>query len=226
MSEAHKHANMKGSALNPAANPDVDLGKRRFLIGATSVAGGALATGMTYGLAASWAPSEATKAAGAPIEIDLSRLEPGGKIDGVFWRKQPIGVIHRTEDMINLTTAKKALKKLADPNSGQASQQQDYAANPLRSLLPEHFVYISVCTHLGCSPEHRPQVQPGFMESGGFYCPCHGSKFDLAGRVYSGVPAPTNMVVPPYRYKNAERTVIVVGEDPSAEELAAIPGSA
>lgn len=235
MSEAHKNEQMKssmrGSMLDPAANPDVDLGKRRFLIGATAVTGGALAAGVVFGLADSWNPSASTRAAGSAIEVDVSKLEPGGKIDGFFWRKQPIGVIYRTPKMIERTEAEETLKQLADPNSEVASQQQAYAVNPLRSLTPQHFVYISVCTHLGCSPEYRREVQPGFMTSGGFYCPCHGSKFDLAGRVYSGVPAPTNLAVPPYRYKETENAadkfnVLIIGEDPSAEELAAIQAEA
>lgn len=221
MSDIDKQVHMKGSMLDPAANPDVDLGKRRFLIGATAVTGGAIAAGGVYGLGASWAPSEATKAAGASIEINVSKIEQGGKVDGVFWRKQPIAIVHRTDEMLGRVTSKETIKQLADPDSGVAGQQETYAVNETRSLLRKHFVYVSVCTHLGCAPEYRPEVQP-VLPTGGFYCPCHGSKFDLAGRVYSGVPAPTNLVVPPYRYRDAavgNYDVIIVGEDPTPEEL-------
>lgn len=189
----------------------IDTSRRRFLTAATSVLGG---VGVVYAAAPfiySWLPSSKTQALGAPVNIDISKLEPGAQIT-VAWRGQPIWVIHRTNEMLEkLKTLDKILR---DPNSKQ-DQQPKYADNEYRSIKPEYLVLVGLCTHLGCVPMYRPDI--GSIEPswpGGFFCPCHGSKFDLAGRVFKGVPAPLNLLVPPYHYTSD--SVIVVGEDQKA----------
>jgi ubiquinol-cytochrome c reductase iron-sulfur subunit len=155
-------------------------------------------------------PSEKAKAAGAPVEIDISKLEPGQKID-VEWRGKVVWVISRTQAMLDGLA--KVEGKLADPGSNQP-QQPAYAKNRQRAIKPQVFVAVGICTHLGCSPTFRPEIAPADLGNdwqGGFFCPCHQSKFDLAGRVYAGVPAPTNLVVPPHRYVG--ETKIVIGDD-------------
>jgi ubiquinol-cytochrome c reductase iron-sulfur subunit len=192
------------------AEGTVDKGKRRFVIGATSVVGGAGVVAAATPFVMSLFPSERAKAAGAPVEIDISKLEPGQKID-VEWRGKVVWVINRTQAMLDGLAKLDA--KLADPGSNQP-QQPAYARNPARAIKPQVFVAVGICTHLGCSPTFRPEVAPidlGGDWLGGFFCPCHQSKFDLAGRVYAGVPAPTNLVIPPHRYVG--ETKIVIGDD-------------
>lgn len=187
-----------------------DKSKRRFLTGAATVVGGTGLVLTAVPFIEYWLPSARTKAAGAPVEVDISKLEPGQRLSPE-WRGKPIWIVRRDERMLD--TLPKLNEQLRDPQSKVASQQPPYAQNTHRSIKPEHLVLIGICTHLGCSPLFEPE--PGAISNdwlGGFFCPCHGSKFDLAGRVYSGVPAPTNMVVPPYRY--ADEATIVVGEDP------------
>jgi ubiquinol-cytochrome c reductase iron-sulfur subunit len=196
-----------------AAAPDVDPGKRRFLIGLTGAIGGVGAVAATAPLVMSMFPSERAKAAGAPVEVDIAKLEPGQKID-VEWRGKVVWLISRTPQM--LSSLPKLTAQLADPNSNQ-SEQPAYAKNESRSVKPATFVAVGICTHLGCSPTYRRDVGPADLGAdwlGGFFCPCHQSKFDLAGRVYRGVPAPTNLVIPPHRY--ATETRVVIGEDPKA----------
>ena len=188
----------------------MDKGKRRFLIGATSIVGGIGTVGAAVPFVASFWPSERAKAAGAPIEVDISKLEPGQKIN-IEWRGKVVWIINRTKEM--LASLPKLDNKVADPNS-DVKQQPDYARNETRSVKPEIFVAVGICTHLGCSPTFRPEIAPSDLGAdwlGGFFCPCHQSKFDLAGRVYKGVPAPTNLVIPPYKF--ASDTKIVIGED-------------
>jgi len=182
-----------------AENSNVDQKKRRFLIGATSVVGGIGTVAAAVPFVMSFWPSERAKAAGAPIEVDISKLEPGQKIN-VEWRGKVVWVINRTPDML------KGLPKLdpvlADPGSKYSEQPAD-CKNEHRSIKPEIFVAVGICTHLGCSPTYRPEVGPpdlGPEWLGGFFCPCHQSKFDLAARVYKGVPAPTNLTIPPYKF--------------------------
>ncbi len=192
------------------AEGTVDRGKRRFVIGATSVVGGVGVVAAATPFVMSLFPSERAKAAGAPVEIDISKLEPGQKID-VEWRGKVVWVINRTPAMLD--SLAKLDGKLADPGSNQP-QQPAYARNPARAIKPQVFVAVGICTHLGCSPTFRPEVAPvdlGGDWLGGFFCPCHQSKFDLAGRVYAGVPAPTNLVIPPHRYVG--ETKIVIGDD-------------
>lgn len=188
----------------------VDHSKRRFLTLATSAVGGVVAAGVAVPLIASFLPSERAKAAGAPVEVDISKLEPGQKIN-VEWRGKPVWVVNRTpEQLANLA---KLDGSLLDPKSA-AADQPEYAKGRERSIKPAILVAVGVCTHLGCSPTHRPEVAPADLGAewlGGFYCPCHGSKFDLSGRVYAGVPAPANLVIPPHKYLTD--TKLVIGED-------------
>lgn len=183
---------------------------RRNLIVATSVAGGAAAAGAAVPFAASMWPSERAKAAGAPVEIDISGIAPGEL--GVFeWRGKPVWVMKRTKEMLD--AIKQADPKVSDPQS-EVNQQPDYAKGPFRSIKPELMVLVGVCTHLGCSPKYKTaeeKAEMGSDWSGGFYCPCHGSKFDFAGRVYKGSPAPINLEVPPYEY--VSEGTLVIGED-------------
>jgi ubiquinol-cytochrome c reductase iron-sulfur subunit len=189
----------------------IDTGRRRFLTAATTVIGG---VGVVYAASpfiSSWFPSAKAQALGAPVKIDLSKLEPGAQMT-VEWRGQPVWVIHRTKPMLEKLPELDGL--LRDPTS-EHDQQPQYAHNEYRSIKPEYLVLIGICTHLGCVPMYRPDIgsiEPSWQ--GGFFCPCHGSKFDLAGRVYKGVPAPLNLVVPPYKY--VSDTVIIVGEDQKA----------
>ena len=182
-------------------------GRRKFLVAATSVAGGIAGAAIATPFLLSMMPSERAKAAGAPVEVDISKLEPGMLLM-VEWRGKVVWVLNRTPEM--LETLAKLEDQLADPNSDK-KQQPDYAKNRTRSIKPEYLVVEGVCTHLGCSPVFRKDVAPADLGAdwlGGFFCPCHGSKFDLAGRVYKHVPAPTNLVVPPYVYLSDSRLLI------------------
>jgi ubiquinol-cytochrome c reductase iron-sulfur subunit len=195
------------------ADGTVDRGKRRFLVGATSVVGGVGVISTATPFVMSLFPSERAKAAGAPVEVDIGKLEPGQKID-VEWRGKVVWVVNRTAPM--LESLPKLDPKLADPDSN-VSQQPPDCKNAHRSIKNNVLVMIGICTHLGCSPTYRPEVGPADLGPdwlGGFFCPCHQSKFDLAGRVYSGVPAPTNLPVPPHRYLTD--TQIRIGEDSKA----------
>lgn len=192
-------------------NKEINQGRRRFLTLATAGAGAVAAAGVATPLAASWFPSEKAKAAGASVEVDISKIE-AGQLTIAEWRGKPIFVLHRTPAQIKDLPSLDG--ELADPASN-AEQQPEYCKNPTRAIKENIWVAIGICTHLGCSPTYRPDVGAadlgGGSWKGGFFCPCHGSKFDLAGRVYAGVPAPTNLVIPPYKYVNDN--VILVGED-------------
>ncbi len=182
-------------------------GRRKFLVAATSVAGGIAGVAIATPFLLSMMPSERAKAAGAPVEVDISKLEPGMLLM-VEWRGKVVWILNRTPGM--LETLVKVEGELADPNSDK-KQQPDYAKNRTRSIKPEILVAEGVCTHLGCSPVFRKDIAPADLGPdwlGGFFCPCHGSKFDLAGRVYKSVPAPTNMVVPPHVYLSDNRLLI------------------
>ncbi|MGE0873591.1 MAG: ubiquinol-cytochrome c reductase iron-sulfur subunit [Burkholderiales bacterium] len=183
--------------------------RRRTLVRLTAAAGGVAAAGAAVPFLASLAPSERAKAAGAPVEVDLDAVKPA-ELYTVEWRGRPVWILKRTPDMLKrLPTAEPFL---SDPKSAVSSQQPDYAQNATRSIEPEVLVTVALCTHLGCIPSYYPEpdsLQPGWP--GGFYCPCHGSKFDLAARVYRGSPAPTNLVIPPHRYLSPQR--LQVGGD-------------
>ncbi|CAL1241720.1 ubiquinol-cytochrome c reductase iron-sulfur subunit [Candidatus Methylocalor cossyra] len=188
----------------------VDPEKRRFLTQAATVVGAVGAGFLSVPFIASMRPSAKAEALGAPVEIDISKIEPGQRVV-VSWRGKPVWVVRRTPEMLASLPAVRA--HLLDPHS-EESEQPEAARNELRSIRPEIFVAIGICTHLGCSPLYRPEVAPADLGpdwKGGFFCPCHGSRFDLAGRVYKGVPAPTNLVIPPYRFEGDNR--IVVGEE-------------
>ena len=188
----------------------VDKGKRRFLVGATGVVGGVGAVAAAVPFVMSLFPSERAKAAGAPVEVDISKIEPGQKID-VEWRGKVCWRVSRTPDM--LASLPKLTDKLADPKSEQ-DQQPPYAKNEYRAIKAPLWIAVGICTHLGCSPTFRKDVAPADLGPdwlGGFFCPCHQSKFDLAGRVYKGMPAPLNLVVPPHKYLSDTR--VVIGDD-------------
>lgn len=185
-------------------------GRRKFLVAATSVAGGVAGVAIATPFVLSMMPSERAKAAGAPVEVNISKLEPGMLLM-VEWRGRVVWILDRTPEM--LATLEKLEPKLADPNS-EKDQQPDYAQNKTRSIKSEILVVEGICTHLGCSPVFRKDVAPedlGPEWLGGFFCPCHGSKFDLAGRVYKNVPAPTNLVVPPHTYLSDN--VLLIGAE-------------
>lgn len=186
--------------------------RRYFLIGASSIVGGIGVVGAAIPFVKSWNPSAKARAAGAPIQIDISKLRTGEMLGPIpAWRGKPIFVLGRSEPTVE--TLETNTDDLADPDS-ERPQQPDYAKNPWRSRKPEVGIYIGLCTHLGCSPKYYGEVQPEPFDQnwkGGFFCPCHGSRFDLAGRVVRGVPAPANLVVPPYSYET--ENVVVIGVD-------------
>ena len=191
----------------------VDKSKRRFLVQLTSAAGAVGAVGLVIPMIDSMNPSARAAAAGAPVEVDVSKISPGEMIT-VVWRKKPVWVLNRTDK--NLKDLPTLDPVLTDPKS-EVPHQPSYCKNEYRSYENHKnlWIAIGICTHLGCSPTFRPEVAPpdlGPKWVGGYFCPCHGSRFDLAGRVYNGSPAPTNLVIPPYRYVND--SPIIVGEDP------------
>ena len=193
------------------ATEGVDQKKRRFLTNTTVVVGAVGAGFVAVPFLSSWAPSERAKTAGAPVEVDISKLEEG-RLVTVEWRGQPVWIIKRSEQ--SLTDLPTLDDDLRDPAS-ENDQQPVYAQNATRSIKPNVVVMVGICTHLGCSPTYRPDLGAadlgGADWKGGFFCPCHGSKFDLAGRVYQNVPAPLNLVIPPHFYKS-DRTILI-GED-------------
>lgn len=190
----------------------VNESRRRFLIGATSAVGAVGVVGAAVPFVKSWTPSARARALGAPIKVDISKLKPGEMLGPIpAWRGKPVFVLRRTPKALELMRQLDA--QLTDPHS-EEDQQPEYARNEYRSRDPEIGVLLGLCTHLGCSPKYYGAVQPEPFDpqwKGGFFCPCHGSRFDLAGRVFSGVPAPTNLEVPPYSYESD--TVIIIGVD-------------
>lgn len=190
----------------------VNTGRRNFLIGATTVVGSAGVVGVAVPFVGSWNPSAKALAAGAPVKVDISKLSAGEILGPTpSWRDKPVFVIKRSDSMLEVLNTLN--DRLADPES-QREQQPSYAQNETRSIRPDVLVLVGLCTHLSCSPKFRPAIQPEVYDEewiGGFFCPCHGSKFDLAGRVYTGVPAPSNLEVPPHFYESD--SVIVIGED-------------
>jgi len=192
-------------------NNQIDASKRRFLTAATSVVGGVGVAAVAVPFVASMLPSAKAKAAGAPVEVDISKLEVGQLIRPE-WRGKPVWVFRRSPEVLDNLASQTDM--LRDPNSDVTEQQPDYSKNATRSIRDEIGVLVGICTHLGCSPTYRPELSPedlGPDWKGGFFCPCHGSKFDLAGRVYSGVPAPINLVVPPHYFLDDNH--ILIGED-------------
>ena len=196
------------------SSEDVNTGRRRFLVAATSVVGVAGAVGIAVPFVGSWNPSAKAKAAGAPVKADISKLE-AGQLVVVEWRGKPVYVVHRTESQLERLA--EVSNKLKDPDSA-ISQQPAYIKGIDRSIRPEILVIEGLCTHLGCAPKFRPEVGAADLGGadwpGGFFCPCHGSKFDLSGRVFAGVPASTNLVVPPYSFEGDN--LLVIGVDAEA----------
>ncbi len=192
------------------SNDGVNQGRRRFLTGATCVVGAAGVVGAAVPFVGSWNPSAKAKAAGAPVKANIGKIDPGQMIT-VEWRGKPVYIVRRTEEA--LATLSQMTDRLRDPESTK-STQPSYVDPVYRSIKPEYLVLVGLCTHLGCAPMYQPEVRPADNWLGGFFCPCHGSKFDLAGRVFQGVPAPLNLVVPPYTY--VSDTVIEIGVDQEA----------
>ena len=194
------------------SNEGVDDGRRRFLTAATSVVGAAGAAAVVWPFLASLKPSAKAQAAGAPVQADISKIEEGQQVTFV-WRGSNIWVLRRSKDMV--ASLSQVTAQLSDPKCEQ-DQQPAYCKNETRSIKPEFLVMNGKCTHLGCSPSFKPDHPAPEIDAnwlGGYFCPCHGSKYDLAGRVFNGMPAPLNMVVPPHRY--VSDTVVVIGEDPT-----------
>ena len=186
--------------------------RRRFLTGTVSVVGGLGVVGAAVPFVKMWQPSDKAKAAGAPIEVSFDKLEPGQKLT-VEWRGRPVWIIRRTQEMLDTLPAQN--ERLRDPDSSNVEQQPEYARNGHRSVNPEVLVLLAVCTHLGCSPRYVPELVPQPFDpnwQGGFFCACHSSRFDLAGRVFQGVPAPSNSLVPPYAFLADGR--VLIGVDP------------
>jgi len=191
----------------------VDQSRRKFLLTATSVTGAVGLSAIGVPFVSSMTPSEKAKAAGAAVEFDVTKVKKG-ELKTTEWRGQPVWILNRSDEM--LSTLKQEAQ-LADPKLKVTSQQPKYCQNATRSLKSNILVVVGICTHLGCSPSPKlnPKGDMGSDWQGGFFCPCHGSKFDLAGRVYKGSPAPTNLVVPPHRYLNDQ--TLLIGEDPKGK---------
>ena len=215
MSSSESAAGSANSEPQPGTIETTGFNKQRryFLIGASAAVGGVGVVGAAVPFVASWSPSAKARAAGAPVTIDISKLRAGEMLGPTpAWRGQPIFIVNRQADALARLEAPN--DDLADPDSDNTEMQPDYARNPWRSKRPEIGVYIGLCTHLGCSPKPFFEVEPEPFDAnwqGGFFCPCHGSRFDMAGRVVSGVPAPDNLPVPPYRF--VSDTVLIIGED-------------
>ncbi len=194
------------------SNEGADRSRRRFLTAAATVVGGVGVGFAAWPFLASWNPSAKAQAIGAPVEADISKLEPG-QLMTRQWRGKPVWILRGTQEA--LETLSELDSQVRDPGS-EVPQQPPYATNAYRSIKPEFLVLVGLCTHLGCSPSFRPEVAGdlGPDWKGGFFCPCHGSRFDMAGRVYAGVPAPTNLEVPPHSYITA--TSILIGVDQGA----------
>lgn len=196
---------------NPEVNrTGVNGGRRKFLVAASTAVGGVAAVGVAVPLVMSMMPSARAKAAGAPVEVDISKIEPGMMLT-VEWRGKPVWIVNRTKEMLTLLANHDG--QLTDPNSEQP-QQPVYCKNANRSIKPEYLVTVGICTHLGCSPTEKLQAgADGGMATdwpGGFFCPCHGSRFDLSARVYAGSPAPINLQVPPHQYLSDSQLLIGV----------------
>ncbi|AEH32359.1 ubiquinol-cytochrome c reductase iron-sulfur subunit [Vibrio anguillarum] len=195
------------------SNAPLNNGRRRFLTATTAVVGGLGAAAVAVPFIKSWNPSAKAKAAGAPVEVEIGKLEEGQMVR-VEWRGKPVWVVRRSQSVVD--GLKDIENQLRDPQSDE-QQQPNYAQNAYRSIKPEYFVAVGICTHLGCSPTYLPDSFSEQVQGvkSGFFCPCHGSKFDMAGRVFQGVPAPLNLVIPQYMYLSDTR--IVIGLDETGE---------
>ncbi|MBB99529.1 MAG: ubiquinol-cytochrome c reductase iron-sulfur subunit [Rhodobacteraceae bacterium] len=187
---------------------EVNEPRRRFLIGATSFVAGAGVVGAAIPFVQSWNPSAKAKAVGAPVKVNIGKLEPGAMVT-VEWQGKPVWVLRRTASNIENLRQSPHRALLRDPDS-EINQQSDYAKNEFRSIKEKIFVAVGICTHLGCVPNYEPKGMEG-VDHALFFCPCHGSKFDLAGRVFKSVPAPTNLIIPPHQY--LDNDVLEIGTD-------------
>jgi ubiquinol-cytochrome c reductase iron-sulfur subunit len=204
---------------NQGVNDPVNQGRRRFLTATTAVVGAVGAGFVAVPFIKSWNPSTRAKLAGAPVTADISALEEGQRLI-MEWRGQPIWIVKRSKAILDVLPTLDS--RLRDPKSENKDQQPAYITGELRSIKPEISVLVGLCTHLGCSPEMKAEIRPEPFDpewKGGYFCPCHKSRFDMAGRVFQGVPAPTNLVVPPHYYEND--TTIVIGVDPSSSSKGA-----
>jgi ubiquinol-cytochrome c reductase iron-sulfur subunit len=203
----------KDQVLSFSSPSKVNQEKRNFLIAATAGVGALGAAAVAVPFVGSMLPSERAKAAGAPVEVDVSKIQPGSMITAE-WRGKPVWIINRTDAMT--ADLAKHNDQLSDPNS-EVPQQPAYCKNASRSIKPNLAVVVGICTHLGCSPTEKLQAGGDMGENwtGGFFCPCHGSRFDLAGRVFKGSPAPINLVIPPYQYLT--ETTLLIGDDAKVE---------
>jgi ubiquinol-cytochrome c reductase iron-sulfur subunit len=193
---------------------EVNTGRRRFLTATTAVVGAVGVGFAAVPFIKSWSPSARARFAGAPVSVDISALPDGAQLV-LNWRGQPIYIARRTKAMLDVMKTLDSM--LADPNSTNTDQQPAYAQNPTRSIKPEIAVLVGVCTHLGCAPEFLPEVKPEPFDpdwKGGYFCPCHKSRYDLAGRVLKAMPAPANLPVPPYHFENDN--TVVIGVDPAS----------
>ena len=200
------------------ANDEVHSGRRRFLTATTAVVGAVGVGFAAVPFITSWKPSARAQNAGAPVDVDIGKLdnEPGMRVT-VQWRGKPVWIFKRTPEQ--LAALPLLDPRLVDPKSDNADQTPAFAKNELRSIKPEIAVIVGICTHLGCSPGYYPEMQPQGFDAqwkGGFYCPCHQSRFDLAGRVFQGVPAPSNLAIPPYHFADATHVVIGVAPEGAA----------
>lgn len=195
-------------SISKTNNDEVDEKRRHFLLNSAGILAGVSAIFAMTPFISSWFPSAKAKAAGSPVKVDLSELEPGQQVT-VEWRGKPVWIVRRTAQMLDHLSAHE--NQLRDPDS-LVLQQPFYAKNRYRSITPEYLILVGICTHLGCSPKYTPDEKIlGSDWPGGFYCPCHGSTFDLSGRVFKGVPAPINLEVPPYRF--VSKRVVIIGEE-------------
>jgi len=204
---------MANQGIKDPKNDPVNTGRRRFLTASTAVVGAVGAGFVAVPFIKSWNPSARAKLAGAPITADISALAEGQRIV-LEWRGQPIWIVKRSKTILDSLPTLDS--RLRDPKSENKDQQPAYIKGELRSIKPEISVLVGLCTHLGCSPEMKAEIRPEPFDpewKGGYFCPCHKSRFDMAGRVFQGVPAPTNLVVPPHHYENDN--TIVIGVDPT-----------
>jgi ubiquinol-cytochrome c reductase iron-sulfur subunit len=198
-----------------AGGGTVDQGRRRFLTATTVVVGAVGAGFVAVPFIKSWNPSERAKLAGAPVTQDISALEEGQQLT-LAWRGQPVYVARRTKKMLDVLPTLDGM--LVDPKSDNTSQQPDYVKNEYRSIRPDIMVLVAVCTHLGCAPEFKPEIRPEPFDpnwKGGYFCPCHKSRYDSAGRVFKGMPAPANLPVPPYHFEGD--STVIIGVDPAGK---------
>lgn len=209
-----RHSATSAQSNSTEKSAPSDRIRRHFLVAATATVGVVGAGLAAWPFIAAWRPSGKARALGSPVQLKVNRIEPGRQVT-VTWRGQPVWVLHRTPQMLERMSDKQWLQKLRDPDSTVETQQPAYARNATRSLRPELLVAVGLCTHLGCVPKFRPEVASkdlGPDWPGDYYCPCHGSRFDLAGRVTKSVPAPTNLVVPPHRYLDPDTVEIGVDD--------------